>query len=155
MLDSAAGVPARLAGGVAQRARSHLQKLPVPPMSTLLSVSGITPNPADPSPDPPIVVSSIVARMKGFLIDGPAAGTVVEAGEPAIRRGIVVPREGGFAEDAYRYYLRSIDSSGAAYTFGGKVPWPPEARSHFIRPLMDEREYAADEVAPGARHNGD
>jgi hypothetical protein len=89
-----------------------------------------------------------------LLIDGPAAGLVVEVGEPLLRRGIVVPVEGGFAEDAYRYYLSSIDSSGASYRFGGKVTWPPEASSQMIRPLIDQREYVADEVAPGARHDG-
>jgi hypothetical protein len=93
--------------------------------------------------------------MKGLLIDGPAAGMVVEAGEPPKRRGIVVPDEGGFAEDAYRYYLSSVDSSGASYAFGGQVPWPPEARSQMIHPLTDRREDVPDEVAPGACDNGD
>ena len=80
---------------------------------------------------------------------------VVDAGEPPLRRGIVVAGEGGFAEDAYRYYLSSIDPSGATYTFGGKVPWPPEARSHMVRRLTDRREHVADELPPGARLNGD
>jgi hypothetical protein len=70
--------------------------------------------------------------MKGLLIDGPAAGMVVEAGDPPLRRAIVIPGEGGFAEVAYRYYLSSIDSAGAGYKFGGQVPWPPEAGSYAI-----------------------
>jgi hypothetical protein len=93
--------------------------------------------------------------MKGLLIDGPGAGHVIDAGDPPARRGIVVLRDGGFAEDAYRYYLSSIDASGAVYTFGGEVPWPPEAGSQIVRPLVDAREDAADSIAPGARHNGD
>jgi hypothetical protein len=93
--------------------------------------------------------------VKGLLIDGPGAGHVIEAGDPPARRGIVVLREGGFAEDAYRYYLSSIDAGGAAYTFGGDVAWPPEAGSQIVRPLVDAREHAADWIAPGARHNGD
>ena len=89
-------------------------------------------------------------------MDGPGAGHVIEAGDPPARRGIVVLREGGFAEDAYRYYLSSVDDGGAMYTFGGGVPWPPEAGSRIqSRPLVDAREHAADRIAPGARHNGD
>jgi hypothetical protein len=63
----------------------------------------------------------------------------------------VIPGEGGFAEDAYRYYLSSIDSAGASYVFGGQVPWPPEAGSQVIarRPT-----HLADKVAPGARLSG-
>jgi hypothetical protein len=82
---------------------------------------------------------------------------VVEAGDPPMRRGIVVPSDGGFGEDAFRYYLSSVDASGAAYLFGGKVPWPPEARTNMVRPLRlsDQREHVADDVAPGARRNGD
>ena len=79
---------------------------------------------------------------------------VVEAGEPPLRRAIVIPGEGGFAEDAYRYYLSSIDSAGASYAFGGMVPWPPEAGSQMIE-RTDRRDYVADEVAPGAHLNGD
>ena len=93
--------------------------------------------------------------MRGLLIDGPGAGYVIDAGDPPARRGIVVLREGGFAEDAYRYYLSSIDSAGATYTFGGEVPWPPEAGSQMVRPLVDAREHTADRMAPGAGHNGD
>ncbi len=65
--------------------------------------------------------------MKGFLKDGPAAGQAVEAGDPPIRRGVIVAGERTFGEEAYRYYLSSIDPSGAVYIYGGKVPWPPEA----------------------------
>jgi hypothetical protein len=93
--------------------------------------------------------------VKGLLIDGPAAGTVVDAGEPPLRRGIVVSGDGGIAEDAYRYHLSSIDSRGAVYSFGGNVPWPPEAGSNMIQPVTDEWRYVADEAAPGALLNGD
>jgi hypothetical protein len=79
---------------------------------------------------------------------------VVEAGDPPLRRAVVIPSDGGFAEDAYRYYLSSVDAAGASYTFGGKVLWPPEAGSQVIV-RTDQRAYVADEVAPGARHNGD
>jgi len=97
--------------------------------------------------------ASIVSVVKGLLIDGLAEGMVVEAGDPPLRRAIVIPGVGGFAEDAYRYYLSSIDSAGAGYRFGGQVPWPPEARSYAVT-RTDERQYVADEVAPGAHHNG-
>jgi hypothetical protein len=33
--------------------------------------------------------------MKGFLNDGPAAGQVVEVGDPPIRRGVIVLDAGG------------------------------------------------------------
>ena len=65
--------------------------------------------------------------MNGFLKDGPATGQVVEAGDPPTRRGVIVAGERTFGEDAFRYYLSSIDSSGAVYTYGGKIPWPLEA----------------------------
>ena len=91
--------------------------------------------------------------MKGLLIDGPAAGMVVEAGEPPLRRAVVIPGDGGFAEEAYRYYLSSIDSAGASYVFGGQVLWPPEAGAEVIA-RTDRREHVADQVAPGARLNG-
>jgi hypothetical protein len=71
--------------------------------------------------------------MKGFLKDGPAAGQVVEAGDPPIRRGVVVVGQGAFGEDAHRYYLTSIDSSGAVYGYGGTVPWPPEVGPRMIK----------------------
>ena len=95
----------------------------------------------------------IVAVVKGLLIDGPAAGIVAEAGDPPVRRAIVVPGGGGFGEDAYRYYLKSIDAAGASYAFGGKVPWPPEARSQVIA-RADQRKHVADNVAPGAGQDG-
>ena len=65
--------------------------------------------------------------MKGFFTDGPAAGQAVEVGDPPIRRGVIVLDKSGFGADAHRYYLSEIDSSGAIYTHGGKVPWPPQA----------------------------
>ena len=34
--------------------------------------------------------SIVPARVKGFLNDGPAAGQVVEAGDPPVRRGVIV-----------------------------------------------------------------
>lgn len=71
--------------------------------------------------------------MKGFLKDGPGAGQAVEAGDPPIRRGVIVLSAGAFGEDAHRYYLSAIDSTGAVYTHGGKVPWPPVAGPHVIR----------------------
>ena len=74
--------------------------------------------------------------MKGFLSDGPAAGQVVEAGDPPVRRGVVVLGGGGFGEDAHRYYLSSIDSGGAVYTYGGTVWWPPEAGPHVINAMQ-------------------
>jgi len=93
--------------------------------------------------------------VKGLLIDGPAAGTVVETGDPPLRRAIIVLGRDGFGEDAYRYYLSSVDASGAAYRCGGKVAWPPEARSQMIARLADQREPIADETAPAARLNGE
>jgi len=97
----------------------------------------------------------IVRRVKGFLIDGPAAGSVIETGDPPARRGILVMSEDGFAEDAYRYYLSSIDAGVASYTFGGKVEWPPEAGSQMIGTLVDRREPVSDLPAPRVRLNGD
>lgn len=70
--------------------------------------------------------------MKGFLRDGPAAGQAVEAGDPPIRRGVIVS-QGTFGEDAHRYYLSAIDSAGAVYAYGGKVPWPPVAGPVVVR----------------------
>ena len=90
-----------------------------------------------------------------MLTGGPAAGSVVETGDPPVRRGIVVLNEDGFAEDAYRYYLTSVDDGGAVYTYGGKVEWPPEARSQMVGWLADRREPVADANAPGVRLNGD
>jgi hypothetical protein len=71
--------------------------------------------------------------MKGFLKDGPAAAHAIEAGDPPITRGVIVLGEGGFGEDAHRYHLSAIDSSGAVYTYGGAVRWPPEAGPCVIR----------------------
>jgi hypothetical protein len=69
--------------------------------------------------------------MNGFLKDGPAAGQVVDAGDPPMRRGVIVL--GDFGEDAHRYYLCSVDPTGAVYTHVGKVSWPPEAGPQVIR----------------------
>jgi hypothetical protein len=71
--------------------------------------------------------------MKGFLSDGPAAGQVIEAGDPPARRGVLVLDAGGFGEQAHRYYLSAVDPSGAVYTHGGMVRWPPEAGPHVDR----------------------
>lgn len=76
--------------------------------------------------------------MKGFLKDGPAAGRVVEAGDPPARRAVIVLDAGGFGEDAHRYYLSAVDASGAVYTHGGAVRWRPEAGPHVVRPSTDE-----------------
>jgi hypothetical protein len=71
--------------------------------------------------------------MKGFLKDGPAAGQAFEVGDPPIRRGIIVPGEAGFGEHAHRYHRSEIDDSGAVYTYGGAVRWPPEAGPRVTR----------------------
>jgi hypothetical protein len=92
--------------------------------------------------------------MKGLLIDGPAQGMVVQAGDPPIRRAIVILGRDGFAEDAYRYYLNSTDSTEARYRFGGQVLWPPEASSEAIS-RTDQREHVADQASRGASQNGD
>lgn len=65
--------------------------------------------------------------MKGFLRDGPASGQSFEVGDPPLRRGIIVLGDSGFGEHAHRYYLCEVDDSGAVYTYGGAVRWPPEA----------------------------
>jgi hypothetical protein len=70
--------------------------------------------------------------MKGHLKHGPAAGRVVEAGDPPIRRGIVVVGDGTFGEDAHRYYLSAVDDTEATYLHGGRVPWPPEASAAVV-----------------------
>ena len=75
--------------------------------------------------------------MKGFFKDGPAAGQAIEVGDPPKRRGGIVLDETGFGADAHRYHLSEIDSSGAVYTHGGKVPWPPEARPRVINNATD------------------
>ncbi len=76
--------------------------------------------------------------MKGFLSDGPAAGQVVEAGDPPVRRGVIVLDNEVFGENAHRYYLSSIDSSGAVYVYGGAVWWPPEAGPRVTNTLQPE-----------------
>jgi hypothetical protein len=73
--------------------------------------------------------------VKGLLIDGPAAGKLVEAGEPPARRGVIVCDDSGdgFGELACRYYLSSVDDGRAAYRYGGAVDWPPEASLQMVR----------------------
>lgn len=73
------------------------------------------------------------SSMKGFLKDGPAAGIAVEAGDPPIRRGVIVLGTNAFGETACRYYLSAIDASGAVYNYGGDVRWPPEAGPPVIK----------------------
>ena len=76
--------------------------------------------------------------MEGFLKDGPAAGHVIEVGDPPRRRGVIVLDSSGFGEDAHRYYLCALDSSGAVYTYRGSVSWPPEAGPPVIREPQTE-----------------
>jgi hypothetical protein len=76
----------------------------------------------------------IVAAVKGFLLDGPSAGQVVEAGDPPIRRTVVVPDANGFGEVAYRYYLESVDCDQATYRCAGEVESPPEVADLLIFP---------------------
>ena len=40
---------------------------------------------------------------------------------------MVVFGEGAFGEEAHRYYLSTVDETGATYLHGGIVSWPPEA----------------------------
>jgi hypothetical protein len=96
-----------------------------------------------------------VRVVKGLLIDGPAAGSVVEAGDPPVRRRIIVKARDGFSENAYRYHLTSVDGSGASYAYSGRAAWLPEARSQMVGHLADERKPVADEAAPSAKLNGD
>ena len=67
------------------------------------------------------------------MVDGPAAGHTVEAGDPPIRRGVIVLGNGEFAEDAHRYYLSAVDGTGASYVHGGPVFWPPDAGPVVVR----------------------
>jgi hypothetical protein len=82
--------------------------------------------------------------MKGFLKDGPAAGQAFEVGDPPLRRGVIVTGGAGFGEQADRYYLTAIDSSGAIYTHGGPVPWPPVAGPPVERTALPVGVAAAD-----------
>ncbi len=79
----------------------------------------------------------------------------MEAGDPPIRRGVIVLSNSAFAEEAYRYYLTSVDAAGASYTYGGVVQWPPEATSQMVRRPTDGRTQVADQTAPSAELNGD
>jgi hypothetical protein len=65
--------------------------------------------------------------MKGFLRDRPASGQAFEAGDPPLRRGMIVLSDSGFGEHAHRYYLSEVDDSGAVYVYGGAVRLPLEA----------------------------
>lgn len=89
------------------------------------------------------------------MIDGPAAGRVIDAGDPPVRRAVVLLDPSGFGEHAYRYYLESVGPQHAAYVCAGEVQWPAEARSQIIKRLSDQRAAVADAVAPGAALNGD
>jgi hypothetical protein len=75
--------------------------------------------------------------MNGFLKNGPAAGQVVEVGDPPARRGVIVLDPGGFGEQAHRYYLSAVDASGAVYTHGGVILWPPEAGPCVVRESVE------------------
>jgi hypothetical protein len=86
--------------------------------------------------------------MKGFLKDGPAAGQAVEVGDPPTRRGMIVLDGAAFGEQVHRYYLSEVDGSGAVYTCGGVVPWPPEAGRPVIRRRHDEN--ARTQLAAGS-----
>jgi hypothetical protein len=86
--------------------------------------------------------------VKGLLIDGPAAGKLIDAGEPPARRGVIVCDDhgDGFGEVAARYYLSSVDDGRAAYRFGGNVSWPPEASLQMVRERSESRPAAPDRV---------
>jgi hypothetical protein len=90
-----------------------------------------------------------------MLIDGPGAGRTVDAGNPPVRRAVVMADGDGFGELAYRYYLASVESGLATYRCGGQVEWPPEASSEVVRRLSDQRAQFGDRTAPAARRNGD
>ncbi len=75
--------------------------------------------------------------MKGLLSDGPAAGSVLEVGDPPLRRGIVVLDGDRLSAEGFRYYLSAVGPDGAVYRFGGQVEWPPEARLQVIKLLVD------------------
>jgi hypothetical protein len=90
-----------------------------------------------------------------MLIDGPGAGQVVEAGDPPVRRAVVVPGAEGFGELAYRYYLASVDSGQAAYRCAGEVEWPPVASKEIVRRLADQPEQLTGSPVTAARLNGD
>lgn len=81
--------------------------------------------------------------MKGHLKHGPADGQIVEAGDPPIRRGIVVVGDGPFGEEAHRYYLSTVDQTAATYLHGGRVSWPPEASAAVVAGMPVARETTA------------
>jgi hypothetical protein len=93
-------------------------------------------------------------RVNGLLIDGPSAGQVVDAGDPPIRRALVVAGSDRFGEPAYRYYLESVDLGQATYRCAGQVEWPPEATSEIVRRLSDQREHLARTTALDVQLNG-
>ena len=90
--------------------------------------------------------------MKGFLENGPAAGQAFEVGDPPMRRGMIVLGEAAFGDHAHRYYLSEIDDSGAVYTYGGPVAWPPEAGPPVIRRWRDQT--AATHLTAGSDEPG-
>ena len=81
--------------------------------------------------------------MKGRLKHGPADGQIVEAGDPPIRRGIIVVGEGTFGEEAHGYYLSTVDQTAATYLHGGRVSWPPEASAAVVAGMPVAREATA------------
>ena len=98
--------------------------------------------------------ADIVLAVQGLLIDGPSAGQVVEAGDPPVRRAVVVPGEQGFGELAYRYYLESVEFDRATYRCAGQVEWPPEASSQMVRRLSDPRQPSVDAAGTGRHFSG-
>lgn len=64
-----------------------------------------------------------------------------------MRRGVIVLSQGTFGEDAHRYYLSAIDATGATYTHGGKVAWPPEAGPRVVRNPNRHREVGRKQLA--------
>ena len=76
------------------------------------------------------------------------------AGDPPVRRAVVVANVDGFGERAYPYYLESVDADQAIYRCAGQVDWPPESNSEVVKRLSDKRERFAESTAPAARLNG-
>ena len=62
----------------------------------------------------------------------------------------------GFSENAYRYYLTSVDGSGASYVDGDTIrPGHQKHAPRWSDTSVDERNPVADEAAPPAKLNGD
>lgn len=72
--------------------------------------------------------------------------------------GVIVVGRAAFGEDARRYYLSAVDTSGVVYVYDGRVPWPPVAGPRVAeghRLLSDVRENKTEVYAPAAgRLNG-